>query len=86
MISIVLEKYGKSGWKFTITDDDPYARGIQGTYRTNETGSGLWEIFPESFAGDERQIAVPHAFRLPSERKRAYARLRYLHIRGLTRR
>lgn len=85
-MKITLDRYGESGWEFSVTATDPITDET-GTsrYRTNPAGDGLWlyrasatQWYPDGSAFMEyQQIRGTSQFWLPTDRKRAYDKIRY---------
>lgn len=80
-IAIRMTEYG-SGWRFTVTNDDQATE-----YRTNENGRGLWQLVCRGTmyrdTGGQwqpyrewQQVEGTGQFTLPSDRRRAYGRIR----------
>jgi hypothetical protein len=75
---IDLHPYGPRGWSWTM-----HTPGRATTWRTNETGHGLWQHLPTGHLEPDgrpelqwqRRVA-DHGFSLPADRAAALARIR----------
>jgi len=88
-VRITMERYPYSdskGWKFSITSiNDDTKETETKRYRTNPDGDGLWAYMPSgawypedgSSVMEYKQIRGICQFWLPTDRKRAYDKIRY---------